>query len=131
VPEAATAGRAAKGAGKNDAWIKRKTKGSEGKGRASAWCHAWQHGRLRNTNGKEQRNAIGSIFFSFDSNASCRDFSPSFSNTTFQHNTMSNEIPARAAAETATIKTTAGEMTVAFYDVIAPGTVENFKKLAR
>ncbi len=34
-------------------------------------------------------------------------------------------------AEVAVIKTTAGEMTVAFWPDVAPATVENFKKLAR
>ena len=44
---------------------------------------------------------------------------------------MSNETPQEAAYETATIKTSAGDLTVAFYNEIAPHTVANFKKLAR
>jgi peptidyl-prolyl cis-trans isomerase B (cyclophilin B) len=39
--------------------------------------------------------------------------------------------PDAAIGETATIKTTAGDMTFAFYTDVAPGTVANFKKLAR
>lgn len=38
--------------------------------------------------------------------------------------------PAAAEKEVAVIKTTAGEMVVEFWTDVAPGTVENFKKLA-
>lgn len=41
---------------------------------------------------------------------------------------MSTTAPAK---ETAVIKTTYGEMTIAFWPEVAPKTVENFKKLAR
>jgi peptidyl-prolyl cis-trans isomerase B (cyclophilin B) len=44
---------------------------------------------------------------------------------------MSNDTPQSAAQETATLKTSVGDMTFAFYNEIAPNTVENFKKLAR
>lgn len=37
----------------------------------------------------------------------------------------------KSTNEVAVIKTTEGEMVIAFYDDVAPGTVENFKKLAR
>ena len=39
--------------------------------------------------------------------------------------------PASPSNEVAVIKTSYGEMTVAFWPDVAPGTVENFKKLAR
>jgi len=40
-------------------------------------------------------------------------------------------MPTPSAEEIAVIKTTAGEMTVAFWPEVAPQTVENFKKLAK
>ncbi len=44
---------------------------------------------------------------------------------------MSNATPSAASQEVAVIKTTYGDMTIAFWPDVAPKHVENFKKLAR
>jgi peptidyl-prolyl cis-trans isomerase B (cyclophilin B) len=48
-----------------------------------------------------------------------------------QTNSVKSPVAATNAVEVAVIKTSAGEMVVEFWPEVAPGTVNNFKKLAR